>query len=149
LPSPQNRATPGTPLTVPSKEAWTHVEPALTCPASVIVPVQRPPPVRSPVASNLSGSGAGVFVMPGLTVNFPVGAAGVPPHVQVEVACAELPPPARARNVAAIAMTPIVRDLICPSPFVSRRESARLVPVTPILRGSSGEPLRLTGRRLC
>src|SRR5439155_16880136 len=88
--------------------------PALTSPASVIFPVHTPPPARSPVAVNFSGSGAGVFVRPGLTENVPVGASGVPPHVQVVLACAAAgPPPARTRHAAASAVMPIVaRNLI-------------------------------------
>jgi len=40
-------------------------------------------PARWPVAVKSDGPADGIFVSPGLTVKIPVGAAGVPPHVQV------------------------------------------------------------------
>src|SRR5436305_6672963 len=78
------------------------------------------PPARWPVALKSAGPDDGTFVSPGLTVKIPVGAAGVPPHVQVVDACAEAaPPPAQARQAATAARTPIVA-----------RELTRFLPLT-------------------
>lgn len=61
------------------------------------------------MALNASGPVEGVFVIPGLRVNVPVGSAGVPPQVQVVAACAEdAPPAAHARQAAAATMAPIM-----------------------------------------
>jgi hypothetical protein len=59
-----------------------------------------------------------VFVTPGLIVVLPVGAAGVPPQVQVVAVCAEAPlPPAATSEAAATAAAPIIaRSLISHHP---------------------------------
>src|SRR5205085_1459279 len=67
----------------PSKTRAAQVPPASTMPRNVIVPVHGPPPARGPVAENRRGPAEGKLVTPGLTVTTPVGAAGVPPQVQI------------------------------------------------------------------
>jgi len=63
-------------------------------------------PARWPVAVKSDGPADGIFVSPGLTVKIPVGAAGVPPHVQVVDAGAEVAaPPTQARQANAAAAT--------------------------------------------
>jgi len=53
------------------------------------------------VAWNASGPVEGVFVIPGSSVKVPVGAAGVPAHVQVvEAWTAGAPPPSSANHAA-------------------------------------------------
>src|SRR2546422_2822441 len=58
-----------------------QVPPGSMTPVKVSFPVQ--PPASGPVAVKLIDVGEGVFVYPGLKVIDPVGAAGVPPHVQI------------------------------------------------------------------
>jgi hypothetical protein len=59
------------------------------------------------VAVKSDGDADGMFVSPGLTVNTPVGAAGVPPQMQVVEACAgAAAPPVQARQAAAAAAAP-------------------------------------------
>jgi hypothetical protein len=57
------------------------------------LPEHPAPPASSPVARKASGPVEGEFVIPGLSVNHPVGAAGVPAQVQVVAAWAEGAPP--------------------------------------------------------
>jgi hypothetical protein len=82
-------------------------------------PLQSPP--SAPVALKSTGPADGTFVSPGLAVKVPVGAAGVPPHVQVAAAWAEAAPPVAHTNEAAVAArTPIIaRNLICAGPLTS------------------------------
>src|SRR6267378_439923 len=99
---------------------------------------------------NGSGSVDGVFVIPWpVYQTFPVGLAGVPPQVQVVVACADATPhPPATNDAAAIAVTAtITRGLICPSSFRSRPEMARMV-VTQVLGGPVGASANRIRRRL-
>jgi hypothetical protein len=71
----------------------------------VSLPVQ-PEPASTPVAVNWMGPVEGVFVMPGLKVATPVGAAGVPPQVQTVSPCpAEALPAAPKKQMAVVAVT--------------------------------------------
>jgi len=104
LPLPQKRVTPSRPLTVPSAEENVHVAPASNWPVKVIVPAHCPP--SGPVALNFNGPADGTFVVPGVSMNVPVGSTGVPAHVQVVVAPADPAPRlADAREAAASATT--------------------------------------------
>jgi hypothetical protein len=79
---------------------------------------------------NGSGSVDGVFVIPWpVYQTFPVGWTGVPPQLQVAVACADAAPhPPATNDAAASAVTAtIARGLICPVSFHSRRDMARMV----------------------
>src|SRR6266487_3224425 len=97
VPGPQNRCTPRTPLTMPSKMSTAQVEPASTSPSNVTVLWQLLPSA-GPVALSLSGPGAGVDLIPGEIVNVPVGSAGVPPQIQLVAACAGAAPHPTARD---------------------------------------------------
>jgi hypothetical protein len=59
-------------------------------PVKVTLPEQSPP--VTPVAMKSSGLVDGTLVTPGLTVNVPVGAAGVPAQVHVLAALADAVP---------------------------------------------------------
>src|SRR6266480_6667031 len=70
----------------------------------------------------------GVFVMPGLKVATPVGAAGVPPQVQnvSPWAASALPVVARSPTAVVAITSATARDLMVSS-FRSRRQVARIV----------------------
>src|SRR5438270_6719241 len=79
---PSTRVTGGSPVALAWNAAPTaQVPPGSKEPVNVSFPVQPEPP-SGPVALNWIGPVEGVFVMPGLKVMMPVGAAGVPPQVQ-------------------------------------------------------------------
>src|SRR3954447_4733419 len=70
-------------MTLPRKVENVQVAPAYSWPSNVTVPWQRGPPPSAPVARNASGPADGRLVTPGVIENVPVGATGVPAHVQV------------------------------------------------------------------
>src|SRR5438128_7448954 len=114
---PSTRVTGGSPVAL----AWNAVPSAQVAPGSkepvnVSFPVQPEPP-SGPVAVNWIGPVEGVFVMPGLKVMMPVGAAGVPPQVQNVSPCPAAALPAVARSpTAVVAITSATaRDLMVSS----------------------------------
>src|SRR3954454_13468099 len=94
----------------PWKVTSAQVDPASIVPRKVNFPVQSPP--RPPTALKLMSVGDEVLVMPGCWVVTPVGAKGVPPHVHVFAADADVAPASAAMTVRPLAQ--IHRNRIVP-----------------------------------
>src|SRR4051812_25537952 len=118
--TPAKRATPGSPRARPWNVTNPHVEPASISPMKVKLPLQPAPPASGPVAMNDIATGDGVFVMPGCCLVVPLGAAGVPPQVQVVVARAA----AAGSSVIATAVA-LMSVRVLMSQMVGREAGAR------------------------